>query len=71
MSLKRGIVLLGIWIGGQGLWLSQAYRLEFLGENTFLLLWLSGILFFLLNIFLLIQFIVHHSPPISSNLKKE
>lgn len=32
---KKGLVMLLLWISTQGLWLFFAYKLEFLGENTF------------------------------------
>ncbi|PKI82732.1 GPI mannosyltransferase 1 [Malassezia vespertilionis] len=32
------------WVGAQALWLFFAYRLEFLGQDTFVPLWLSGLL---------------------------
>ncbi|GAA6024478.1 hypothetical protein JCM10207_004508 [Rhodosporidiobolus poonsookiae] len=34
-----------LWIGGQALWLSQAYRLEMAGEERHREVWLAGILF--------------------------
>jgi phosphatidylinositol glycan class M len=35
------------------LWLSQAYRLEMLGEPTYLLVWAAGVVFFLSNCWIL------------------
>ena len=37
----------------QGLWLNFAYQLEFLGHDTFWLLWLSSLAFFLAHIAML------------------
>lgn len=37
----------------QALWLSIAYRLEFLGEPTYLQLWGAGVLFLLANSFII------------------
>jgi phosphatidylinositol glycan class M len=48
------------WIGGQALWLYQAYNLEFLGENTFFNIWLASIVFFMANIWILIEFVQNH-----------
>ncbi|KAI9780144.1 MAG: GPI mannosyltransferase 1 [Geoglossum umbratile] len=43
-----------LWILGQAWWLQQGYRLEFLGESTFFPgLWVSGIFFFLINVWIL------------------
>lgn len=39
---KLGLALVG-WIVAQAAWLSFAYRLEFLGEPTYLALWASGL----------------------------
>ena len=58
LSLKRGAILLVLWLAGQGTWLSMAYRLEFLGENQFFLVWLAGVAFFLVNMLILVQFIL-------------
>ena len=38
----------------KAVWLQQGYRLEFLGESTFVPgLWLGGIVFFLTNVWIL------------------
>ncbi|EGF78356.1 hypothetical protein BATDEDRAFT_30547 [Batrachochytrium dendrobatidis JAM81] len=58
---QRGIVLVVAWVVGQCIWLSQAYRLEHLGHNTFTELWLSGIVFFVINVFILNTIIANQS----------
>lgn len=35
--------LLALWVAAQAVWLSQAYRLEFLAKDTFVYLWLSSL----------------------------
>ena len=47
LSLSRSSVLkyLTCWIGTQALWLSQAYKVEFLGEPIFCRLWLCSLLY--------------------------
>lgn len=57
-NTARGILMLVLWILGQGCWLLYAYKLEFLGEATFTDgLLQSSLLFFLINCYLLKQFI--------------
>ncbi|KAF2436852.1 hypothetical protein EJ08DRAFT_4902 [Tothia fuscella] len=49
-----GITALVLWVLGQGLWLQQGYQLEFLGRSTFVPgLWLAGLLFFMINCWIL------------------
>lgn len=42
-----------LWLLTQGAWLLSAYMLEFKGWNTFHMIWLSGCVFFGVNIFLM------------------
>ena len=49
-SGKLGIFSLIAWVLGQAVWLQQGYKLEFLGESTFVPgLWLANIFFFGIN----------------------
>lgn len=53
-----GFMLLG-WVGAQAAWLAQAYRLEFLGESSFVPgLWAAGVAFFVVNVWVLGEFVV-------------
>lgn len=57
-NYKTGILCLIMWVASQGIWLGYAYKLEFLGENTFdggLLM--SSCFFFLSNCWILGVFI--------------
>ncbi|KAJ1805126.1 GPI mannosyltransferase 1 [Coemansia sp. RSA 2598] len=55
--LFKAAILLATWLGTQALYLQQAYRLEFLGENTFTRLWLAGLAIFVSNSWILQQIV--------------
>lgn len=57
MSLKRIVFLLAAWILSQSLWLFAAYQLEFKGLNSFVNIWTAGIVFFVVNIKILVDLI--------------
>lgn len=57
MSLTRIIILLAAWISSQSLWLYTAYLLEFKGLDSFLYIWGAGIIFFIVNIKILVDLI--------------
>ncbi|KAJ2667268.1 hypothetical protein GGH99_006677, partial [Coemansia sp. RSA 1285] len=53
----KGALVVGVWFGSQAIYLQQAYKLEFLGENTFNLLWLASMVIFIANNLILSQII--------------
>ncbi|KAJ3161912.1 GPI mannosyltransferase 1 [Geranomyces variabilis] len=57
---KHGLALLVLWVAAQALWLSQAYRLEHLGHNTFRELWAASAAFYLVNAVILAAFVRYH-----------
>ncbi|KAI8912170.1 PIG-M-domain-containing protein [Powellomyces hirtus] len=57
---KGGLILLSLWVGAQALWLSQAYALEHLGQNTFRELWVAGAVFYIVNAAVLAKFVEYH-----------
>ena len=46
-----------LWVSSQSLWLHFAYQLEFVGKNTFFHLWVSGMIFLVVNLGILVLFI--------------
>ncbi|KAI0773716.1 glycosyltransferase family 50 protein [Fomes fomentarius] len=45
MSSRRALAYGAVWIGTQALWLSEAYKLEFLGQDVFFGLWIRGLIY--------------------------
>lgn len=53
-SPRLGLTAAALWVATQALWLHQAYRLEFLGESTFVPgLFVAGLAFFAVNCWVL------------------
>lgn len=55
MSRWHASICLGLWVLAQAVWLSDAYRLEFLGENVFRSLWLKSLGYVAANAWILVQ----------------
>ncbi|OJA18428.1 hypothetical protein AZE42_06987 [Rhizopogon vesiculosus] len=45
LSWKKWMMCGVIWIGTQALWLAEAYKLEFLGDDVFFGLWVRGLVY--------------------------
>ncbi|XP_012232124.1 GPI mannosyltransferase 1 [Linepithema humile] len=60
MSLRRCVCLICSWILSQGVWLLTAYMLEFQNFNSFNFLWISSLLFFAVNVKILVDIIDHY-----------
>ncbi|KIL69993.1 glycosyltransferase family 50 protein [Amanita muscaria Koide BX008] len=45
MSKNRVLLYIAVWVGTQALWLAEAYKLEFLGENVFFSLWIRSLVY--------------------------
>eukprot|EP00033_Pygsuia_biforma_P004573 GCRY01005015.1.p1 GENE.GCRY01005015.1~~GCRY01005015.1.p1 ORF type:complete len:436 (-),score=79.91 GCRY01005015.1:90-1397(-) len=61
LNLKRALALTALFFSSLGLWMWFGYQLEFLGTNTFFSLWLAGVLFFVVNMYILAEIIRHHT----------
>ena len=44
---------MAVWFGTQALWLAGAYKLEFLGQNVFLGLWVRSLMYVVGNAWVL------------------
>ncbi|PVG00553.1 hypothetical protein CPB86DRAFT_194739 [Serendipita vermifera] len=53
ISTLRAAWMAILWVGSQALWLSYGYKLEFLGEQVFLELWVSGTVMLVVNAWIL------------------
>mmetsp|Transcript_50346 Transcript_50346/g.118241 ORF Transcript_50346/g.118241 Transcript_50346/m.118241 type:complete len:257 (+) Transcript_50346:184-954(+) len=57
MSRTHMLTVAAVWAGALGAWLHVAYRLEFLGEDTFMQLWGTSLAFFAANIIVTFSFL--------------
>ena len=55
LSRSQALMCVGVWIGIQALWLSEAYKLEFLGQNVFFGLWIRSLIYVIGNCWVLVK----------------
>ncbi|KAH9930708.1 glycosyltransferase family 50 protein [Fomitopsis serialis] len=53
MSRRQLLAYVAVWVGTQALWLSEAYKLEFLGQNVFFGLWIRSLMYVVGNCWVL------------------
>ncbi|GAB0092058.1 GPI mannosyltransferase 1 [Sergentomyia squamirostris] len=70
MGAKSAIAYTVLWFLAQGAWLLPAYLLEFKGWNMFEFIWMQGLLFFSVNIFILQRLIANYDTPIDLTIKQ-
>ena len=63
----KTVTLVAAWLGSQGVWLFWAYRLEFLGYNVLLHVWIASLLFLAVNVWLLVEFLKARSLSFKNN----
>ncbi|TFK72211.1 GPI mannosyltransferase 1 [Pluteus cervinus] len=62
MTRRKALVYAAVWVGTQALWLSEAYRLEFLGQNVFFGLWARGLIYVVGNCWVLAGVMKSYAP---------
>jgi len=55
MTKTRAATCTVVWAGTQAFWLIEAYKLEFLGQNVFVALWMRGLLYVIGNCWIIVQ----------------
>lgn len=59
IQMYKWLAMAAAWFGAQAVWLKFAYDLEFVGKNTFVQVWVSSLLFMLVNTLIARQIIIH------------
>ncbi|XP_011300066.1 GPI mannosyltransferase 1 [Fopius arisanus] len=60
IGVTKLVILIAVWIASQGLWLLDAYALEFVGINSFQSIWISSLIFFVVNVKILVEVITKY-----------
>lgn len=59
LSLRTVSVLMSAWLVSMLVWLFEAYLLEFCGKNSFFSIWVASIVFFVVNVLIIVTLISH------------
>ncbi|KAJ7174010.1 glycosyltransferase family 50 protein [Mycena crocata] len=70
ISVPRAAAYLAVWVGTQALWLAEAYKLEFLGQNVFFGLWVRGLVYVVGNCWVLAGIMDGYSSSIGRKVKE-
>lgn len=70
-KLSKGVILISSWISAMGLWFYFAYNLEFKSMNTFFQLWLAGVFYFLVNLYIIYEFVKSYIPICNKNVQSK
>ncbi|XP_063835351.1 GPI mannosyltransferase 1 [Ostrinia nubilalis] len=62
LKASKGVILIMLWVSAQVAWLYYAYLLEFKCREIFILIWLKGVVFFCVNVFVLANLIKCYQP---------
>jgi len=62
MDIWRGVQLTGAFILAEIMWGAAAFLVEFQGLPAFVPIWMTGLMFFAVQIWILRQFIMHRNP---------
>ncbi|XP_059608584.1 GPI mannosyltransferase 1 [Phlebotomus argentipes] len=68
---KSAVAYAVLWFLAQGAWLLPAYLLEFQGWDTFDFIWLQGLVFFSVNVFILSRLIAVYETPRDFTVKQK
>lgn len=68
LTRRKVVFTTSLWFMAQGVWLLPAYLLEFQGQNSFLLIWLAGLFFFLVNVYIVLTIITHYDFNLKSSV---
>lgn len=67
LSWKKWVMCGAVWMGTQALWLAEAYKLEFLGDDVFLGLWVRSLVYVVGHAWVLGVIMSGYIPHVSCN----
>lgn len=58
LNRTKSALMATAWLASQAIWLLCAYRLEFLGHDVMLHVWAASLVFFAVNVWILVEFVL-------------